>query len=161
MGILEKQISEFTPSTDCLELIKHFEGMELKAYRDGGGVLTIGVGHTRGVTESMTCSYLQAMKWLEEDVEIACAAIPKLVKVPLQQHQFDALCSFVFNLGEGQFSRSTLLRKLNESDYRGADEQFPRWVYDNGKKFLGLQRRRDAERLLFLGYSWKNYQKEF
>jgi lysozyme len=85
------------------------------------------------------------MEWLDEDLKEAEDAVNRLVKVPLTQGQFDALASFVFNLGEGQFSKSTLLKLLNAGSYDGARDQFKRWVYDNGKVQPGLVKRRMGE----------------
>ncbi|MCY1305462.1 Lysozyme RrrD [compost metagenome] len=72
------------------------------------------------------------------------------MRVPLSQGQFDALASFVFNLGSGNLQCSTLLRKLNAKDYAGAADEFPRWNKAGGKVLAGLTRRRAAERALFL-----------
>lgn len=133
-----------------LDIIKVSEGLRLNAYLDTGGVPTIGYGHTRGVTLGMTCTEAQADKWLVEDVVSAENDVKRLVKVDLVQGQFDALVSFVFNLGGPQFAGSTLLRLLNAGDYIGAAGEFGRWIYDNGKKLNGLVIRRERERQLFL-----------
>ncbi len=77
-------------------------------------------------------------------------AVNRLVTVPLTQNQFDALISFVFNLGIGNFRTSTLLKKLNAGDYTGAAKEFPPWVRADGKQLPGLIKRRDAEKALFL-----------
>lgn len=128
------------------EAIKEYEGVRLRAYLDSGGVVTIGVGHTSpGLSLGMLATPAQVDTWLTEDVAEAEDAVNRLVKVALTQNQFDALVSFVFNLGEGQFGKSTLLRKLNASDYDGAQAEFKRWVYDNGKIQPGLVKRRYAE----------------
>lgn len=137
-------------SDEGLELTEHFEGCEFKAYQDGGGVWTIGVGHTKGVKQGMTCTHDQAMQWLREDVEEAEDAVADLVKVPLNQNQYDALVDFVFNLGRTQFAGSTLLRLLNLGKVIEAARQFPRWNKDNGRVIAGLTRRREAEQELFL-----------
>jgi lysozyme len=76
--------------------------------------------------------------------------VSKLVKVPLSQNQFDALVSFEYNVGYGNFSKSTLLRKLNLKDYIGASKEFDKWVYANKKKLTGLVKRRKSEKELFL-----------
>jgi lysozyme len=132
-----------------LQLTESSEGCKLDAYLDGGGVPTIGFGHTKGVYLGMTCSQLQAEAWLLEDVQHAVGTVNSLVKVPLTQNQFDALVDFVFNLGSGAFNSSTLLRKLNAGDYAGANAEFGRWNHDNGKTVAGLTRRRAAEAALF------------
>ena len=138
-----------------VELIKEFEGLRLNAYKDTGGVLTIGYGHTTAagglkVYLGLTITHEEAEQLLIDDLaRMAYPVIDRLVKVPLTQGQFDALCSFIYNLGEGQVSKSTLLKLLNAKDYDGASSQFERWVYDNGVKLNGLIRRREAERKLF------------
>jgi lysozyme len=113
-------------SEQGIALLKDREGVRLKAYLCSAGVPTIGVGHTAGVKLGDTCTEQQALEWLREDLQWSEAAV-RQVKVPLEQHQFDALVSFVFNVGQGQFATSTLLKKLNVGDYEGAALQFDRW----------------------------------
>jgi lysozyme len=136
-----------------LEFIKHHEGLETKAYPDPGSAdghpWAIGVGHTNGVKKGDTCTVEQAMAWLREDVQGAEAAVSRLVKVPLTQDEFDALVSFVFNVGAGAFEKSTLLRMLNDEDREGAAAQFDRWNKNDGKVMAGLTRRRKDEREMF------------
>jgi lysozyme len=84
------------------------------------------------------------------DMQIFCAAVSSLVKVPLNQNQFDALVSFTYNCGSGALKGSTLLRKLNNGDYDGAAAEFPRWTKGGGVVLPGLVRRRAAEMHLFL-----------
>jgi lysozyme len=140
-------------SDSGLEFIRHHEGLETRAYPDPGSAdghpWTIGVGHTRGVKKGDTCTVEQAMVWLREDVRDAEAAVLRLVKVPLSQDQFDALVSFVFNVGAGALEKSTLLRMLNSGDYFGAAVQFERWNKNDGRVMAGLTRRRKEERDLF------------
>ncbi len=138
-----------------LELIKSFEGLGLKAYLCPSGVLTIGYGHTgmvRGskITPHTTITPEEAEALLKEDLKRYEKAVNSLVKVPLNSNQFDALVSFVFNIGINAFSTSTLLTLLNNGDYKGASQQFKRWIYVGGKKVLeGLKKRRTAEEKLF------------
>lgn len=138
-----------------IEHLKLSEGLRLKAYQDTGKVWTIGYGHTSAaggmkVHEGLTITNAQAEQLLKDDLaRMTYPVIKRLVKVDLTQGQFDALCSFIYNLGEGQVSTSTLLKLLNAKDYKGASGQFGRWVYDNGKKFDGLVTRRESERKLF------------
>lgn len=137
-----------------LEFIKEHEGIELKAYPDpgtGGEPWTIGVGHTGGVSPGDTCTVEQAMEWLREDVAEAEQAIRQNVHVALNQDQFDALVSFIFNVGGGAFKNSTLLRKLNLGDYEGAENEFQRWNKAGGRVLAGLTKRRLAEEALFAG----------
>ncbi|THD56998.1 lysozyme [Enterobacteriaceae bacterium ML5] len=133
-----------------LNLIKHMEGLRLKAYQCSAGVWTVGYGHTAGVRSGDVIDEVQAALFLLEDIVESENAVTCLVKVPLKQNQFDALVSFVFNLGIGNFAASTLLRKLNAGDYTGAAGEFPRWVHAGGNYLPGLARRREAERSLFL-----------
>lgn len=133
-------------SDDGIHDIEGYEGKEHKAYQDTGGVWTNGVGHTGpDVHEGQVVDDLQIFIWLKEDLKEAEDAVNRLVKVPLTQGQFDALVSFVFNLGETQFANSTLLKKLNAGDYDGACNQFQRWVYDEGQIQPGLVKRRHGE----------------
>ena len=135
-----------------LRLITEFEGLRLAAYPDpgtGGEPWTIGVGHTGGVHLGDTCTEEQAMDWLRSDVRYAESAVEHLVKVPLDQGQFDALVSFVFNCGQGAFGQSTMLRLLNAGDYDGASRQFGRWNKAGNQELPGLTRRRAAEAKLF------------
>lgn len=138
-----------------LALIKYFEGLRLKAYVCAGGLWTVGYGSTfiegRRVKLDDVITESEAEKALQEHLEYEIyPVLVALVHVPLTQNQFDALCSFIYNLGKGAFESSTLLRKLNRHDYTGAAREFKRWVYAGGKKLEGLIRRRSAEEHLFL-----------
>ncbi len=130
-------------------LIQQFESLKLAAYKCPGGVWTIGYGHTSGVHEDMTVTPEEADKLLAEDIEVCEKQINSL-NLSLNQNQFDALVSFLFNVGFGNFSKSTLLMKvkINPYDNSIADE-FARWVYSKGKKLSGLQRRRASEIKLY------------
>lgn len=133
-----------------IELIKQFEGCKLTAYQDTGGVWTIGVGHTKGVKPGQTITMAEADAFLRADLADAESAVRRLFPVTTQG-QYDALVSFTFNLGEGQVSASTLRKKHNAEDYAGAAAQFGAWVYDNGVRLKGLERRREAEAKLYRG----------
>ncbi len=137
-------------SNKGMDLIKRFEGLKLKAYLDSVGVPTIGYGHTHGVKMGDVITGEQADKYLSEDLHVAELTINTNVKVKLTQNQFDALASFVFNLGSGNFVKSTLIRKLNAGDYAGAADEFGKWVNAGGKKLPALVKRRAAERDEFL-----------
>lgn len=134
-----------------LALIKRFEGFAAKAYLCPAGVWTIGYGHTKGVKAGDTCTEAEAEQFLRDDAGSAERPVKSLVRVPLNQNQFDALVSFTFNLGGGNLASSTLLRKLNSADYIGAALEFPRWNKAGGKVLQGLVRRRKAEADLFTG----------
>jgi lysozyme len=139
-----------TPSPACLALIKQCEGLRLKAYRDSGGVLTIGFGHTRGVKAGQVITDAQADELLAGDAQEAAEAVNRHA-LPCMQGQFDALTDFVFNLGEDRFANSTLLRMHQLGNFTGAAQQFGRWIYDNGKVLPGLVRRRALEAAMYLG----------
>lgn len=133
-----------------LILIKSFEGFRGRAYKCPAGVWTIGYGHTGPEVKSgSVITEWQGGELLKKDVARFEKAIDNVVKVPLNQNQFDALVSFVFNIGEGAFGKSTLLKLLNAKDYTGAAAQFPRWNKGGGKVLPGLVNRRAAERKLF------------
>lgn len=134
-----------------LDLIKKFEGCRLSAYQDSIGVWTIGYGHIQGVRKGDVCTQDQADEWLANDVKTASSAVGRLVKVPLDQNEFDALVSFTFNLGQRNLQNSTLLSMLNSNDVEGAANQFIRWNKAGGKVVDGLTKRRQAEKDLFLG----------
>ena len=132
-----------------IALIKEFEGLRLKAYKCPSGVWTIGYGHTAGVKPGMVISEAQAEEYLKADL-IAFERYLNGLGLALNQNQFDALVSFIYNVGTGNFSSSTLLRKVraNPQDNSIVDE-FLRWVYSKGRVLPGLQRRRLAEMKLY------------
>lgn len=136
-------------STKGINLIKSFEGYRANAYLDAVGVPTIGYGTTRGVKMGQKINESQAVAFLQKDLEMFENAINRLVKVPLTQDQFDALSSFVYNLGETNFAGSTLLKVINQGRYDLAPAQFLRWNKAGGKVLNGLTRRRQAEANLF------------
>ena len=141
-------------SQEGLSLIKKFEGCELESYKCAAGVWTIGYGSTNGVEEGMEISQERADMLLLEDVEVFEEAVNKLVEVPLEQNQFDALVSWTFNLGSTNLQNSTLLKVLNNKDYEGVPSQIKRWNKAGGEVLQGLVRRREAEALLFEGKEW-------
>lgn len=133
-----------------LNLIKQFEGFKGTVYKDVAGYPTIGYGHklTPGDTLA-TLTESDAEHLLESDLKACYSAISNLVLVPLAQGQFDALCSFIFNLGSTRFFNSTMRKMLNRGNYAGAALEFPKWVYANRVKQSGLVKRRAAEQALF------------
>lgn len=137
-------------AVDGLNLIKHFEGLRLQAYQCPAKVWTIGYGHTAEVNSDDVITEEAADHFLRQDVEDSERAVNLNVHVPLTQNQFDALVSFVFNLGGGNFRASTLLKKLNARDYDGTAKELLRWDNAGGEKSPGLARRREAEKVLFL-----------
>lgn len=150
MAQLIKEISK-----NGVVLIKHFEGFSATKYDDGVGVMTIGYGHAikKGEVFDKPISMQEAEAILIKDLATVDVAISKWVTVPLNQNQYDAIGSFIFNLGTGNFAGSTLLKKLNAKDYEGASKEFIRWNKGRVKGVLvempGLTRRRLAEQKLF------------
>lgn len=132
------------------DLVMRWEGCKTKSYLDGGGVWTIGYGHTAGVTEGLEWTEDQCREALVHDLQVAELAVRHRVKIELTRNQVAALASFVFNLGETQFAKSTLLVKVNAGDEVEAAAEFIRWRYDNHKPVKGLLRRRLDEAALYL-----------
>jgi lysozyme len=128
-----------------LELLKTWEGCELESYPDVGGVWTVGYGHTKTAHPNMTITQDEADRLLDEDLSVFADAVEKAVKVPLSDNQFAALVVFAYNVGQGAFRKSTLLRKLNEGDYSAVPPQLMRWNKVQGKEVRGLTNRRAAE----------------
>ena len=133
-----------------IALIKRYEGLRLEAYLDSAGVPTIGYGRTRGVKMGDTCTEEQAEAWLREDLEEAESHVSRVGA--LNQHQFDALVSFTYNLGPGWIGDSGLIRKIDSQDWPRVPMEITRWVHAGGKPLLGLARRRVAEAELFVSH---------
>ena len=137
-------------SEKAYSLIRQFEGLRLKAYRCPAGVWTVGYGHTFGVVfGGMTITKERAEEFLRQDIAIA-ENIVNAECQNLRQCQFDALVSFVFNIGGGNFRKSTLLKKIKVNpDDNSIMDEFLRWVYAKGVVLPGLQKRRLAEMRLY------------
>lgn len=137
-------------STAGRDLIAKFEGNSLKAYRDSGGVLTIGIGHTgRDVSPGLVWTQEQVNSAFANDIARFEAAVSRSVTVPVTQGQYDAMVSLAFNIGASAFEESTLLKKLNAQDYEGASAQFAVWNKVKGKVSNNLSSRRAIERRVF------------
>jgi lysozyme len=143
-------------STEGLALIKKFEGLELEAYKCAAGVWTIGYGHTKGVSEGDMWTEAEADEALKHELKEFEGYINDLVTCPLSQNQFDALVSWVYNLGPANLKASTLLKRLNAGDYADVPNQLKRWNKAGGKVLEGLIRRREAEALLFQNSIWEH-----
>jgi len=141
-------------SKNGLHLTEQFEGCKLTAYPDpgtGGAPWTIGYGHTGPeVHPGLTITQEQAEELLMQDVQKAAAAVNAKVTGDITQEEFDALVDFVFNVGAGNFTASTLLKKVNAGDIHGAAAEFEKWDMAGGKHMAGLLRRRQAEASEFL-----------
>lgn len=148
-GENKMQISE-----EGLSLIKKFEGCELEAYLCPAGVWTIGYGHTKDVKEGDKINKEEAEYLLQEEMIEYEGYVNDYVEVPLQQHQFCALVSFVYNLGGRSLKESTLLKVLNEGKYEEVPAQIRRWNKAGGEVLEGLVRRREAEAIMFMGGEW-------
>ena len=141
-------------SAEGIALIKKFEGCELKAYQCSAGVWTIGYGHTKDVEEGDTISKDQAEEMLVEELHEYENYVNEYVNVALSQNQFDALVSWVYNLGPANLKASTMLKVLNSGKYEDVPAQIKRWNKAGGKVLEGLIRRREAEACLFKGMEW-------
>jgi lysozyme len=145
-------MSDLKVSTTCIRLILKFETWKHKAYDDGYGYVTIGVGNRTSKPKPNTTITSEMVWWLfVQDLKDVEKVVDDNVKVPLNQNEYDALVSFVFNVGSTAFKRSTLLRLLNEQKRTAAAKQFARWCMVKGTKSSGLTKRRQYERQLFEG----------
>jgi len=145
---IEENIMAIAKST--LSFITKEEGARNKAYKDSKGLWTIGVGHLIKPDEqhliTATLTDEQVEDLLKSDLKWCSEAVENSVKVPLQQNQFDALYSLCFNIGETAFKKSTVVKRINENDLKGAADAILMW-----NKPAVLQKRRERERALFLG----------
>ena len=139
-----------------LDLIKHYEGWRSSPYLCSAARATIGWGSTWDRNgDAVTLDHLDITKkqgeyLLLREVRHSEKAIRKLVKTELTENMFSSLCSFIYNVGSGNFQRSTMRMKLNRGQYESAADEFPKWVKAGGKRIRGLVRRRKQERKLFL-----------
>lgn len=141
-------------SQEGIALIKKFEGCELTAYQCSAGVWTIGYGHTKGIEEGMEITQQEAEDMLVEELHEYENYINDNVTAPLSQNQFDAMVSWVYNLGPANLKSSTLLKVLNAGKYDEVPFQMKRWNKAGGVTLEGLIRRREAESLLFQNKEW-------
>lgn len=153
--VLGIAIDEMHVSPNGVDLICNFEGLRLKAYDDGVGVWTIGYGTTKypngiRVKKGDTCTLDQAKAYMQNDLKAFEQTVNSAVKVPVSQNQFDALVSLAYNIGSTAFKNSTLVKRLNEGNYKAAANQFDVWVNAGGKRMQGLVNRRTTEKALFL-----------
>ncbi|MGV2814523.1 lysozyme [Enterobacter cancerogenus] len=141
-------------SKNGIAFIKREEGEELIGYADTRGIPTIGVGHTgdingKPVTVGMKITAEQSSVLLKSDLSWVESTIKSYVKSPLTQNQYDALCSFIFNIGGTAFKGSTMLKLLNLANYKGVADEFPKWKKSGSDSDILLSRRK-RERALFL-----------
>lgn len=139
-------------SDDMIDFIKSSEAFRSDVYICPAGFRTIGYGHLIGEAESITkITHDIALELLMHDINLAEAAVLRLTRIELRQNQFDALVSFVFNLGSAAYQRSTLRSKVNRGEHESVPSEFLRWVYANGKILKGLIARRKAEAEVYSG----------
>jgi len=137
-------------SNKGIAMIKQYEGLRFSAYKCSAGRLTIGYGHTKDVVEGQKITAIQAESFFIQDIMEVEKSISLLVKKPLNQGQFDAIASFIFNFGATKFSTSTLRQKINANPNDSSIAyEFSRWVYSNNKRSAGLIKRRDNEAKLY------------
>ena len=140
---------------DGLALIKRFESFAPEIYICPGGWPTIGYGHV--VRDGERSRFVDSIdeataeELLRRDLETAERAVLRLIRVPLEDGRFDALCSFAFNLGSGALQRSTLRRKVSCEEHDAVPSEFRRWIWAGGRRLKGLVRRREAEAVLYAG----------
>ena len=152
--------AELSVSKKGLQHIANQEGCRLTPYQCSADVWSAGLGHTKNITESSTLSIKQAAEYFVIDVEEAEQIVNRRTTKPATQGEYDMMVSFVFNLGAGNFSRSTLLKKFNQGDREGACNEYSKWVFVNGKdcrikdnNCAGIPKRREKERNVCL-YGW-------
>ena len=138
-----------------VDLIKHFEGCYLESYLCPAGVWTIGYGHTLNVQEGDVIDQEAAEALLIEDLEEFEGYVNSMTEIALKQNEFDALVSWVFNLGPGNFKESTLLNRVNYGPLSDVPFQIQRWNKAGGKILEGLVKRRAAEAALWEGKDWR------
>ena len=139
-----------------IDLVKEFEGLKLKAYKDAVGVLTIGYGTTAAAglgidpKAGMSITEAEAESLLAEGLERFAASIRPKITAPINDNEFGAFLSLSYNIGPGAFAKSSALRKFNAGDKAGAADAILLWNKAGGKVLAGLKRRREAERELFM-----------
>ena len=138
-----------------IDLIKVSEGLETRAYRDVGGIWTIGYGHTTNVKQGMEWTREEADTALASDLAVVEHQLTTFCDVHILDWEFSALCDFVFNLGFTKFTSSTLAKLIQKKDYNQAAFEFAKWIHVNGHENSGLRTRREREKQLFLTGDWK------
>jgi lysozyme len=145
-------------SIGALGIVGH-EGMKRVAYVDPVGIVTVCAGHTSSAKLGQVKTEAECAELLKQDTKHAEGVVKRLVKTPLTQKQYDSLVSFVFNVGETSFARSTMLKKINLNDCWGAGSEFSKWTYAGGRELPGLVIRRADERKHWeTGCSTGNYK---
>ena len=149
-------MADMTINQATIDLVKEFEGLKLKAYKDAVGVLTIGYGTTAAAglgivpKAGMVINEAEAEALLVKGLEKFAASIRPKITAPINDNEFGAFLSLAYNIGPGAFAKSSALRKFNAGDKAGAADAILLWNKAGGKVLAGLKRRREAERALFL-----------
>jgi lysozyme len=133
-----------------IALIKKFEGLKLEPYLCPAGIPTVGYGSVKAGKLGRNITEAEAEQFLKEDIEMCERGMKSLILNQVTDNQWSALVCLVFNIGLGNFASSTLLKHLNKNERAQAAEQFQRWVFSKGKVLPGLEKRREAEKQLFL-----------
>lgn len=135
---------------NAIVLIKHFEGFSSKPYVCSGGFLTIGTGHLITKNEKFDeITEDEGEELLRNDLIKSESSVLRLISIPLEDYQFDALVSFTFNLGGGALQCSTLRQKVNREEHDDVPDEFRKWIYAGGRKLKGLIKRRETEAILY------------
>lgn len=139
-----------THTEELTEFVQAWEGLRLRAYRDGGGVPTIGWGHTAFVEMGDTCTREEAKRWLDEDLAAHGEELQSFMTREPTQNQYDAFLSLAFNCGAVQVGGSGTMRRFNAGEDQACADRFLLWINDNGKPVPGLKARRAAEHAMYL-----------
>lgn len=145
------KLTALTLSASALVGLAVFEGYSPTTYLDIVGIPTIGFGTTEGVKPGQKIDPVQALQRKLADIQKFEGAVKQCVKVPLHQHEYDAYLQLSYNIGAGAFCSSTLVKKLNAEDYKGACQEILRWNKAGGKVVRGLSERREKEYRLCIG----------
>lgn len=152
-------VKNYAPSKAMIDMVSHFEGRSNTAYKDIAGNWTIGIGHLIKDNESNliyeTISDTKIDSLFRNDVQSAVRTVINNTPSNYSQNTLDALVSLAFNIGNGNFTNSTLLKNIKSGNIKAASENFLDWRFSGGKESLGLFRRRLAEQLMFNGQSWE------
>lgn len=140
------QVSAATVLAAAATYASVWEGKENKPYLDTTGTPTVCYGYTTNVNPHKIYTDDECYHLLDKETRIAAEAVDRLVKVPMTPERKVAMIDFVYNAGQGNFAKSTMLRKLNAGDTVGACNELPKWVYSKGRKLGGLVKRRESER---------------
>lgn len=153
-------VTRMSYSDSGVAMTKSFEGLRLRTYTDVAGIRTIGYGHVGSeATEGREITVEQADSILQSDLSETIECVNDAVRVSLKQCQFDTLVDFCFNVGRGNFLRSSLLRYVNQGEFDSAVVQLGLWVHAGGRMIPGLVRRRAAEAALFSGHGFPSCEK--